>query len=112
VEAEIGRLGVAASRRLLSLKLKGAVSLAERALIEERLARLAPQLFCLNCDLDELHAFAAASDLDELGDGLLGTVAEHLKGLAAGQGEDAAAAALALRKLHALARRAASGGAA
>jgi DNA repair exonuclease SbcCD nuclease subunit len=111
IEQEVGRLGSAASRYLIALKLEGIAALAEFARIEERLSRLALQIFHLESDLSELHTHAAASDLEALESGVLGTVARRLKAKADEKGEEAAAAALALRKLFALARRAEAGGA-
>ncbi len=90
IEAEIARLGSAAARRLIDLKLDGMVTLAERAAIEARLAQLATQVFHLQTDLTALRAETAASDLEALGSGVLGTVAERLKGAAGGGGEDCA----------------------
>jgi hypothetical protein len=105
VEAEVGGLGSAASRWLIGLKLDGMATLAEFALIEARLAKLATQLFYLQPDLAGLHTEAAASDLAALGSGVLGTVAQRLKSKADSGGPEAAVAARALRKLFALARR-------
>jgi hypothetical protein len=94
---------------LIALKLDGLVTLAEFARIETRLAKLATGLFHLEPDLSGLHTEAAASDLEGLSSGVLGTVAERLKAKAEGGGEEAAVAARALRKLFALARRAEAG---
>jgi DNA repair exonuclease SbcCD nuclease subunit len=110
IEAEFARLGSAASRWLINLKLDGQVTLAERAAIEARLSQLATQVFFLEADLTELHAAAAASDLEALGSGVLGTVAQRLKATAEGGDKDARIAERALRKLFALARRAQVGG--
>jgi len=110
IEAEVDGLGSAAARRLLALKLEGLLSLTELAEIEQRLAKLSPQLFWLEPDLSRLHGHAAASDLDTLTSGMLGIVAQRLKAKADGGGEEAAVAALALRKLFALARRTEAGG--
>ena len=93
------------------MKLDGLVTLAERAVIEARLAQLATQVFHLEADLADVHAEAAASDLEALGSGVLGSVAERLKAAAEGEGADAQVAERALRKLFALARRAQGGGA-
>jgi DNA repair exonuclease SbcCD nuclease subunit len=106
IEAEVDGLGSGASRRLLALTLEGLVSLGEFASIERRLARLGPQLFDLQTDTSSLKTEAVHSDLDALGPGLLGTVAQRLKAVADGSGEDAATAQRALRKLFTLARRA------
>jgi Calcineurin-like phosphoesterase len=111
IEAEVGGLGSAASRWLIGLKLEGHVTLAEFAQLEARLAKLTTQLFHLEPDLSGLHTEAAASDLEVLSSGVLGTVAERLKAKAAGSGEEAAVAARALRRLFALARRAEAGSA-
>jgi hypothetical protein len=67
-------------------------------------------VFFLEADLTELHAAAAASDLEALGSGVLGTVAQRLKATAEGGDKDARIAERALRKLFALARRAQVGG--
>ncbi len=110
IEAEFARLGSAASRWLINLRLDGQVTLAERAAIEARLSQLATQVFFLEADLAALHTAAAASDLEALGSGVLGTVAQRLKATAEGGGEDAHVAERALRKLFALARRTQAGG--
>ncbi len=110
IEAEVEALGSAASRWLFALELEGQVPLSEYAHVEARLAKLAPQLFHLEADLARLRAFAADSDLEALSSGVLATVARRLKAMAEGGGEDAAAAAGALRKLFALARRVEAGG--
>ncbi len=47
IEAEVEALGSAASRWLYALELAGHLPLAEYALLEARLAKLAPQLFHL-----------------------------------------------------------------
>jgi len=111
IEEEVSRLGAEASRHLMALSLEGSVSLAEFARIEERLAKLGPQLFHLAPDLTGLHAFAADSDIEELGSGVLATVAARLKGLAEAQTDDSEVAARALRTLFVIARRAEAGGA-
>ncbi len=111
LEAEVDGFGSGASRRLLALTLAGLVSLAEFAAIEQRLARLAPQLFHLQTDTAALTTEAAISDLEALGPGVLGTVAQRLKAAADGKGEDAATAQRALRKLFALAHGAQAEGA-
>jgi hypothetical protein len=111
LEAEVADLGSAASRHLLALALEGEVSLGEFAAIERRLAKLGPQLFDLQHDTSALRTEAAASDLDALGGGMLGTVAQRLRAGAAGSGEEAAAAQRALRKLFTLARQAEAEGA-
>jgi hypothetical protein len=111
VEAEVGRLGSAASRWLIGLQLDGLVTLAEFARTEARLGKLATQLFHLQPDLAGLQTEAAASDLEALGSGVLGTVAERLGAKVDGGGAEAAVAARALRKLFALARRAEAGSA-
>jgi hypothetical protein len=110
IERDIGKLGAAASRHLLSLKLEGDVTLADFAEIEQRLGKLAPQLFHLEPNLSGLGAHAGASDLDALQSGVLGTVAQRLRQTAEGAGADAAVAAHALRMLYALARRTEAGG--
>jgi DNA repair exonuclease SbcCD nuclease subunit len=110
VERDVAKLGAAASRNLLSLKLEGDVTLTDHAEIEQRLAKLAPQLFHLASDLSGLHARADAADLDALRSEVLGTVAERLKAKAQAGAADAAVADRALRKLYTLARRAEAGG--
>ena len=112
LETEVDGFGSEASRRLIALTLEGLVSLGEYASIEQRLAMLAPQLFHLQIDTAALETEAATSDLDALGPGVLGTVAQRLKAAADGHGEQAATAQRALRKLFALARRAEAEGAA
>ncbi len=112
IEAEVDGLGSGASRRLLSITLQGLVSLGEFAALEQRLARLAPQLFYLQTDATALETEAAAIDLDALGPGVLCAIAQRLKAQGEGSGEDAATAQRALRKLFALARRAEAEGAA
>ncbi|MGI9403328.1 MAG: metallophosphoesterase family protein, partial [Hyphomicrobium sp.] len=111
IEEEVSRLGAEVSRYLMALSVEGSVSLTEFARIEERLAKLAPQLFHLASDFTGLHAFTAGSDIDELGSGVLGTVAARLRGMAEAQTEDSEVAARALRKLFVIARRAEAGGA-
>lgn len=110
LERDVGRLGAAASRHLLSLKLEGDVTLADYAEIEQRLVKLEPQLFHLARDLSDLGTHTGSADLAALQSGVLGTVAERLRQTAAGSGSEAAVAARALRKLFALARRAQAGG--
>ena len=110
IESEIDGLGSAASRQLLALTLDGLVSLSEFASIEQRLSKLGPQLFHLQCDAGALETEAAASDLEMLSSGVLGTVAVRLKAVTDGGGGEAAVANRALRKLFALARRAEAGG--
>jgi hypothetical protein len=112
LEAELAGLGSAASRLLIDLGLDGHVTLSERAAIEARLSQLATGVFHLAADLGDLHVAAAASDLEALGSGVLGTVAQRLKAAAAGGGAEGETAEQALRKLFALARRAQAGGAA
>ena len=111
IEKEVSGLGADASRYLMALRLEGSVSLAEFARIEERLAKIAPQLFHLAPDLARVQTFAADTDIEELGSGMLATVAARLKGIAATPSEDSEAAARALRKLFAIARRIEAGGA-
>lgn len=110
LERDVGRLGVAASRTLVALKLEGDVTLSDHAAIEQRLAKLAPQLFHLASDLAGLNAHAAAADIDALQSDVLTAVAERLKASIQSGGADAAIADRALRKLFALARRAEAGG--
>jgi len=110
IERDVTKLGSAAARQLMALKLDGDVALSDYAEIEQRLARLAPQLFHLASDLAGLRTHAQASDMQALGSDVLGTVAERLKAKAQGGGEEAADAARALRKLFSLARRAEAGG--
>jgi len=112
LEAELASLGSAASRWLIDLGLDGHVTLSQRAAIEARLSQLATEVFHLAADLGDLHVAAAASDLEALGSGVLGTVAERLKAAAESGGAEAEIAERALRKLFALARRAQAGGAA
>ena len=110
IEFEVGALGSAAVRSLIDLHLEGHVTLSEFAAIEERLGALGTQLFDLRTDLGGLHAEAGVADLDTLESGMLATVAERLKGIAAGSGPEALAGERALRLLFALARRAEAGG--
>jgi DNA repair exonuclease SbcCD nuclease subunit len=112
VEAEVDRFGAAAARHLVALKLEGVVTLAEFALIEQRLAGLAPRLFHLERDLGALQTYAADSDLAAMRSDALAKVAHRLKALADGEGEEGAQAGRALRKLFLLARRVEAGGAA
>jgi DNA repair exonuclease SbcCD nuclease subunit len=111
IEQEVSKLGADASRHLMALSLEGSISLAEFARVEERLTKLAPQLFHLAPDLARLQTSAAVSDIDELGSGMLATVAAHLKEMAAAQSDNSEVAARALRKLFAIARRIEAGGA-
>ena len=87
------------------------VRLLRSSVLLRRLAKLAPQLFHLQSDTDALKTEAATADLDALGAGVLGTVAQRLKAASELSGEDAATAQRALRKLFALARRAEAEGA-
>jgi Calcineurin-like phosphoesterase len=111
IETEIAGLASAASRWLLDLRLSGVATLGERAAIEARLSQIATQLFYLDADLAGLHTQTAASDLEALGSGVLGTVAQRLKNAAESGGAETEVAERALRKLFALARRAEAGGA-
>lgn len=110
LEAEVDALGAAAARQLIALKLEGVVTLAEFAAIEQRLTRLAPRIFHLERDLAGLETFAADSDLAAMNSEVLAGVARRLKARAAGEGEESAQAARALRKLFALARKVEAGG--
>lgn len=113
LEDEIARLGSAASRCLMALELEGLVPLAEFARIEERLAKLAPQLFHLAPDLTRLNAYAAEADIEELNSAILAGVAQKLRAASERGGDAGADAKRALRRLFALARQAeAEGGAA
>jgi hypothetical protein len=107
---KLDALGSSASRHLLSLKLDGAVALAEFAAIEQRLAKLSPRLFHLESDLAGLKTFAAESDLSAMSSDALAGVAQKLKSTADKGGEDGAQAQRALRKLFSLARRVEAGG--
>jgi len=111
LEAEVARLGSAASRCLMALELEGLVPLAEFARIEERLAKLAPQLFHLAPDLTRLNAYTAAADIEALNSALLAGVAQRLRAASERGGDEAAVASRALRRLFALARQAEAGGA-
>ncbi len=106
LQTEVDGFGSQASRQLMALTLEGLVSLGEFAVIGQRLAKLAPQLFHLQTDANALQTEAAVADLDALGPGVLGSVAQRLKSAADGGGEDSETAQRALRKLFALARRA------
>lgn len=110
IEKEVSQLGAEASRHLMGLSLAGSVSLAEFARIDDRLAKLGSQLFHLAPDLSGVQTFAAGSDIDALGSGILATVATRLKGMAESPTEDREVAARALRKLFAIARSAEAGG--
>lgn len=105
IEADVAALGASAARALLALEIAGLVPLAERARIEERLARLSPQLFHLSCNLDALATFAAAEDLQALGAPALADIALRLKSAAEAGGAGAPVAQRALRRLFALARQ-------
>lgn len=109
IEAELAGLGSGASRCLISMELSGAVSLAERARIEERLSALAPRLFHLAADLSDVVAYADAADLSSLSSPALAEIAQTLKEKSEEGGADAAIAARALRRLFALARQAEAG---
>jgi DNA repair exonuclease SbcCD nuclease subunit len=111
IAAELAGLGSEASRWLIDLRLEGLATLDQRTAIEARLSQLASQVFHLDADLAGLHTQAAESDLDALGSGVLGTVAQRLKTAAESGGADSEVAERALRKLFALARRAEAGGA-
>lgn len=69
----------ALDRNLLRLKLSGLLSFAERARIEERLAREEGRFFSLQADWSKVETRADADDLDErLGEGMLRRVADRL----------------------------------
>jgi DNA repair exonuclease SbcCD nuclease subunit len=105
IEADVSAQGVQAARCLLALELQGLVPLAERAAIEERLAKLAPQLFHLACDFEGLATFTAAADVDALGSPALAGIARRLKARADEGGAEATVAQRALHRLFALARQ-------
>lgn len=109
IETEVARLGSAAARCLMSVELAGTVALAELARIEERLGKLAPQLFHLAHDMSGVSAFADAADLEALSSPALADIARRLRTASEQGGEDAAAANRALRRLFALARQAETG---
>lgn len=112
IEAQVEALGAAAARHLIALTLEGHVSLAEFAEAEQRLERLAPQLFHLERDLDGLKTLAAESDVAAMNSEVLAAVARRLKTRAESGAEDGRHAERALRKLFALARRVEAGGSA
>ncbi len=112
LEAEVARLGSAASRCLMALELEGLVPLAELARIEERLGKLAPQLFHLAPDLTRLNAYTAEADIEALNSAVLAGVAQKLRAACERGGDESAVANRALRRLFALARQAEAGGAA
>lgn len=105
IEADVAALGPAASRCLLALELQGLVPLAERAVIEDRLGKLAPQLFHLVCNLGGLATFATSEDVEALGSPVLAEIAQRLKVAADSEGADGAVAQRALHRLFALARQ-------
>ena len=86
IEAEVARLR---QRRLAPPVGAGRSRASSRSpslpRIEERLAKLAPQLFHLAVRPDALKTYAATSDLDALSAGVLGTVAQRLKAAAEGR---------------------------
>lgn len=110
IEAEVARLGAAAARCLLALELSGALPMAELASVEERLARLGPQLFHLAADLDGIATFTAPADLEALSSPALAEIAQRLRAAADRNDADAPVAERALRRLFALARQAEAGG--
>lgn len=105
IESEVAQLGGSAGRRLLSLELTGAVPLAELGEIDERLARLALQLFHLSADTAGLAAFAGADDLEALAAPALVELAQRLRSASEAGGDEAAAAGRALRRLFSFARQ-------
>lgn len=109
LEAEVARLGSAAARCLLALELAGTVPLTVLARIEERLGKLAPQLFHLAPDMRGVSAYADAADLEALSSPVLAEIAQRLKAASERDGGDAAVAGRALRRLFALARQAEAG---
>jgi DNA repair exonuclease SbcCD nuclease subunit len=109
IETEIARLGSAAARTLLNVELTGTVPLAELARIEERLAKLSPQLFHLTSDTSGITAYAAVADLEALSSPALSEIAQRLKATAEQGGAEAAVANRALRRLFSLARQAETG---
>ena len=106
IEAEIARLGSNAARTLLALQLTGTVALIELVRIEERLSKLAPQLFHLASDTSGVSAYADAADLEALNSPVLSDIAQRLKATSEQGGAEAAVAHRALRRLFALARQA------
>jgi DNA repair exonuclease SbcCD nuclease subunit len=109
IEAEIARLGSNAARTLLALELMGTMALTELARIEERLDKLAPQLFHLAHDMSGVSAFASAADLEALSSPALSDIAQRLKAAAEQGGGEVSVAKRALRRLFALARQAEAG---
>jgi len=106
IEAEIAQFGSNAARTLLALELTGTAALTELARIEERLDKLAPQLFHLAHDMSGVSAYADAADLEALSSPVLSEIAQRLKVAAEQGGGEATIANRALRRLFALARHA------
>jgi DNA repair exonuclease SbcCD nuclease subunit len=106
IGAELETLANAASRCLMTLELSGAVSFADLARIEERIAALAPRLFHLAHDLSGVTAFADTADLSAIGSPALEEIAQRLRGASEIGGRDGAVASRALRRLFALSRQA------
>ena len=90
-------------------ELTGIAALTELVRIEERLGKLAPQLFHLAPDLSGVSAYADAADLEALNSPVLSDIAQRLKATAEQGGGEAAVANRALRRLFALARQAEAG---
>ncbi len=109
VEADVARLGAAAARTLLSLRLAGTVAMTELGRIEERLGQLSPQLFHLAFDTSGITAYADVADLEALASPALSEIAQRLKAKSEQDGAEAAVAQRALRRLFALARQAETG---
>lgn len=109
IEAEVAGLGSAAARCLMTVELKGTIPLTSLARIEERLGKLAPQLFHLAPDMRGLSTYADAADLAALSSPALEEIAQRLKAVSERGSGDAAIAGRALRRLFALSRQAETG---
>lgn len=99
---ELTRLAEAAKRRVVALRLRGAVSLAERYRLERALAEWAARLHALESDLSGLIEEPTPDDLDALDlGGFVRVAVERLKSQAeAGSAEQAALARTALRMIY------------
>jgi len=100
--AALHELAQSAHRRVVALKLLGAVSLAERFRLEQELSIWRARLHCLDADLSGLIEEPTLEDLDELDmSGFVRLAVERLKAEAeGGTAEQAALARTALRMIY------------
>jgi len=79
-EAVVSAIEQPRETAVVHLTLRGAVSLAERASLCDRIAELEAEVQVLRSDLDDLIAAPSDTDLDEMGrQGFIGTVVQRLR---------------------------------